>query len=129
VHTLAAQRMGCGHSASVRAHPDESASAAKLSLRSSDDEPRLFDPSGSIEEAIVIDPDRMAIQRLFGDPVLLRLFTTFAASRFAEENVMFLRDLFDGEKRVASGDATGALSTATFLVRQTGHAFASFCGS
>lgn len=66
-----------------------------------------------------LDPSHLGLAHLFQQTALLRMFMAFAASRCAEENVLFLRDVKEWERSLRgseAGDAKGARASAKFMV-------------
>lgn len=121
--------MGCGPSMPMdaAAAPATKASPGNVgSFGEAVEAPRpLFDPVSGVDEIPALDATHMGMSHLFQQTALLRMFMAFVASRCAEENVLFLRDLKDWERRTRSLSASVASAqsdTASFLVSQpNGH--------
>lgn len=79
----------------------------------------LFDPVAGVDDLPPLDPSHLGLAHLFQQTALLRMFMAFAASRCAEENVLFLRDVKEWERSLRGadeGDSKGARAQAKFMV-------------
>ncbi len=79
----------------------------------------LFDPVAGVDDMPPLDPSHLGLAHLFQQTALLRMFMAFAASRCAEENVLFLRDVKEWERSLRGdkgADGKGARASAKFMV-------------